>query len=76
MIYDVVAANVGYEGLAVDENNFYLGLEGIVNNGNFADSTFIFVVDKQSLIIKKKIFPAHAARAGDIVSFLPRARIN
>jgi hypothetical protein len=55
MISDVVVANVGYEGLAVDENNFYLGLEGIVNNGNFADSTFIFVVDRQSLIIKKKI---------------------
>ncbi len=50
-----VAANIGYEGLAVDENHFYLGLEGFVEQNIFADSTLFFIVDKNSLKIKKII---------------------
>ncbi|MFO7447193.1 MAG: hypothetical protein R6W90_12560 [Ignavibacteriaceae bacterium] len=47
--------NVGYEGMAADENYFYLGLEGFPENNIFADSTVLFVVDKSSLKIVKEI---------------------
>ena len=47
--------NIGYEGLAVDENFFYLGLEGFSNSGIFADSTFLFIVNKKDLRIIKQI---------------------
>ncbi|MDX1372618.1 MAG: hypothetical protein R3321_09105, partial [Nitrososphaeraceae archaeon] len=40
--------NIGYEGLTVDSNYLYLGLEGFKNEFGFADSTIIFVVDKQN----------------------------
>ena len=38
--------NIGYEGVAIDENYFYLGLEGFTNNRLFADSTLIFIARK------------------------------
>lgn len=47
--------NIGYEGFAVDENYFYLGLEGIVKNYQFADSTFIFIASKSDNTIIKSI---------------------
>jgi hypothetical protein len=47
--------NIGYEGLAVDENFFYLGLEGFSEKGIFADSTVIFIADKKSAKIIKEI---------------------
>lgn len=47
--------NIGYEGLTVDSKYFYLGLEGFVNKGVFADSTFIFIADKNSHKIIKTI---------------------
>lgn len=47
--------NFGYEGLAVDENYFYLGLEGFAENNFFADSTIIFIVNKNDLNIIKEI---------------------
>lgn len=47
--------NIGYEGLAVDENFFYLGLEGFVKDYRFADSAYIYIADKFSLNILKKI---------------------
>ncbi|HSH66790.1 MAG TPA: hypothetical protein VLB84_13590, partial [Bacteroidia bacterium] len=47
--------NIGYEGLAADDNYFYLGLEGFSTKGMFADSTVIFIVDKTSLKIVKQI---------------------
>ncbi len=50
-----VANNIGYEGLAVDENHFYLGLEGFSEQNIFADSTLLFVVDKNNLKIQKTI---------------------
>lgn len=49
------APNIGYEGLAVDENSIYLGLEGIYSDSRFTDSTLIFIVDKSSLNIIKQI---------------------
>ncbi|MEO8398493.1 MAG: hypothetical protein ABI550_01630 [Ignavibacteriaceae bacterium] len=50
-----IQANIGYEGLAADENYFYLGLEGFSEQSVFADSTIIFVVDKSNLKIIKEI---------------------
>jgi hypothetical protein len=50
-----VANNIGYEGLAIDKNYFYLGLEGFSESGIFADSTFLFMVDKKNLQIIKQI---------------------
>ncbi|MDP2301225.1 MAG: hypothetical protein Q8N03_02225 [Ignavibacteria bacterium] len=48
--------NVAYEGLAVDNNYIYLGLEGFQTNGFFfSDSTLIHIVDKKSLNIIKTI---------------------
>ncbi len=47
--------NVGYEGLAVDENYFYLGLEGFSKKNLFSDSTIILVVDKKEKRIIKEI---------------------
>ncbi len=47
--------NTGYEGLAVDSNFFYLGLEGFRKNNLFADSTLILIVGKKDLEIKKLI---------------------
>ena len=49
------ANNIGYEGLAVDKDYFYLGLEGFEDSGVFADSTFLFIADKKNLKIKKQI---------------------
>lgn len=47
--------NIGYEGLAVDKNYFYLGLEGFVKNNQFADSTIIFIANKSDHSIIKQI---------------------
>lgn len=47
--------NIGYEGLAVDENFFYLGLEGFVKDYRFADSAYIYVAAKNNFTILKKI---------------------
>ena len=47
--------NIGYEGLAVDHNYFYLGLEGFLNNFQFADSTLIFIATKSDKQIIKQI---------------------
>lgn len=53
--YKYTQWNVGYEGLAVDSTYLYLGLEGIINNKEFADNTIIFVVDKSNLTITRQI---------------------
>lgn len=47
--------NIGYEGLAVDKNYFYLGLEGFVKNYQFADSTIIFIANKFDHTITRQI---------------------
>ncbi len=49
------ANNIGYEGLAVNKDYFYLGLEGFSESGVFADSTFLFIADKKNLQIIKQI---------------------
>jgi hypothetical protein len=49
------ADNIGYEGLTVDSNYFYLGLEGFSRSGIFADSTYLFIVDKSNLQIIKQV---------------------
>jgi len=50
-----VQNNIGYEGLAVDDNYFYLGFEGFVKDGVYADSTVLFIADKKSKKIIKQI---------------------
>ncbi len=47
--------NIGYEGLAVDDNYFYLGLEGFTQGKLFADSTVLFIAEKNSHKIIKQI---------------------
>ena len=48
--------NIGYEGLAVDHNYFYLGLEGFLNSDHqFADSAAIFIATKSDNHIIKQI---------------------
>ncbi len=54
-LYKYTQWNIGYEGLGVDSNYLYLGLEGLVKDKEFADSTIIYVVDKDNLTILKKI---------------------
>ncbi len=48
-------SNIGYEGLAVDDNYFYLGLEGFTQGRLFADSTVLFIAEKSSRKIIKQI---------------------
>ena len=50
-----LASNIGYEGLAVDDNYFYLGLEGFTRDKIFADSTILFIAEKNSHKIIKQI---------------------
>jgi hypothetical protein len=47
--------NIGYEGLTVDNNYFYLGLEGFLKNYLFADSALIFIARKSDKTIIKQI---------------------
>ncbi len=55
VFYKYTSWNIGYEGFALDDNYFYLGLEGFQNNYQFADSAFIFIADKSDLNIIKTI---------------------
>lgn len=50
-----IADNIGYEGLAIDDNYFYIGLEGFTRSGIFADSTILFIADRNSGRIIKQI---------------------
>jgi hypothetical protein len=54
-IWKYTGDDIGFKGLAVDSNYFYLGLEGFKTDEKFADSTLIFVVDKKSFRIIKTI---------------------
>jgi len=48
--------NIGYEGLAVDEKYFYLGLESVMSpEGKFSGYTIISIVDKKTFTIIKDI---------------------
>lgn len=55
IFYKYTNWNIGYEGFALDDNYFYLGLEGFQNNYQFADSALIFIADKSDLNIIKEI---------------------
>jgi len=55
MFYKYTNWNIGYEGFALDDNYFYLGLEGFLNNYQFADSTLILIANKSDLSIIKEI---------------------
>lgn len=50
-----LAKNIGYEGLALDDNYFYLGLEGFTRENIFADSTLIFIAERNSGKIIKQV---------------------
>lgn len=47
--------NIGYEGFAVDQKYFYLGLENLFGNFQFVDSTVIFIANKSDLSIIKEL---------------------
>jgi hypothetical protein len=47
--------NIAFEGVAVSENKIFLGLEGTTLGELFLDSTFLYVVDKNSLNIVRQI---------------------
>ena len=55
VFYKYTNWNIGYEGFALDNKYFYLGLEGFMNNYQFADSALIFIADKSELNIIKTI---------------------
>ena len=55
LFYKHTAWNIGYEGFALDDNYFYLGLEGFQNNYQFADSALIFIANKSDYNIVKEI---------------------
>jgi hypothetical protein len=53
---EFIFRNIGYEGMAVDDKYLYLGLEGVVDEkGRFLDSTYIYIVSKEDLTIRKKV---------------------
>lgn len=56
LFYRYTAWNIGYEGLTVDSKYFYLGLEGFLEGKAFSDSTLLFIADKYSKEIIKKIY--------------------
>jgi hypothetical protein len=52
MFYKNLLPNIGYEGLAADENYFYLGLENKQTaDSNFSEQTLIRIIDKNTLKI-------------------------
>jgi hypothetical protein len=53
--YRYTNKNIGYEGFALDNNYFYLGLEGFSQNYQFADSSVIFIAAKDGQKIIKAI---------------------
>jgi hypothetical protein len=55
VFYKYTSWNIGYEGFALDDNYFYLGLEGFMNNYQFADSALIFIANKSDQNIIKTI---------------------
>lgn len=48
-------SNIAYEGLAIDQKYFYLGLENLFQNFQFVDSTVIFIASKSDFNIVKEI---------------------
>jgi hypothetical protein len=56
IFYNHLEPNTGYEGLAVDEKFFYLGLESILTpEGSFSGYSMIRIANKNSLEIVKEI---------------------
>ncbi len=55
VFYKYTSWNIGFEGFALDNNYFYLGLEGFQNNFQFADSALILIANKSDLNIIKEI---------------------
>lgn len=55
VLLEYVMQNIGFEGIAVDKDYMYLGLEGFEVGKLFADSTFIYILDKKTYELKKKI---------------------
>lgn len=54
--YSNLAPNTGYEGLAVDENYFYLGLESVLTEeGSFSGHSILRIADKKTLKIVREI---------------------
>lgn len=47
--------NVGFEGLGVSTNYFYLGLEAVLNGEQFTDSTMLYIVERSNHKLIKSI---------------------
>ena len=50
-----ISKNIGYEGFTSDSKYFYLALEGRLSKEGYADSTFIYVAEKETKKIIKVI---------------------
>lgn len=52
---EYIGKNIGYEGFTSDSKFFYIGLEGRLSNEGFADSTIIYIAEKETKNIVKVI---------------------
>jgi hypothetical protein len=52
---EYIGKNIGFEGFTSDSKFFYLGLEGRLSSNGFADSTFIYIAEKETKKIVKVI---------------------
>jgi len=52
-IYKYTNENIAFEGMAVSENYFFMGLENITDSiAKFSDSTYIYIIDKKTQSVK------------------------
>jgi len=52
-IYKFTNENIGFEGMAVTDNYYYMGLENKSDsNAKFSDSTCIYIIDKKTKAVK------------------------
>jgi hypothetical protein len=67
VIYKYTNENVGFEGMTITDNFFYIGLENISDlTAQFSDSTYLYVVDRKTSdvkIISSKLFDAYSVTA-------------
>lgn len=55
LFFKYTSWNIGYEGIALNNKYFFLGLEGFQKDNLFADSTLIFIANKNDMEIVKTI---------------------
>jgi len=56
-VFEHTRSNIGFEGLAISDNYFFLGLENVrFNDKFFTDSTVIYICDKSTKAIVNRIY--------------------